>query len=163
MIIHDIIKIKYVEYGYLPNYPYHLISDEEMIDAFINNDINYFTDNYECPEGMEVEYQTLFEELQYHLNCYLDSDKTTPIPNWVYSYMIGSCITETSAQEDKHDMLVLLNLDNTYDTLTPEVARSIYNVSSSWLNRLPSEEREHRPPTMFGEPHVIKSLRLTYQ
>jgi hypothetical protein len=35
-LIHDIIKIKYTRLGYLPNYPYHLISDAEMFDAFIN-------------------------------------------------------------------------------------------------------------------------------
>lgn len=40
-LVHDLIKIKYVREGYLPNYPYHLISDSEMCDAFINNELNY--------------------------------------------------------------------------------------------------------------------------
>ena len=36
MLIHDILKIKYVRLGYIAkNYPYHLISDREMFDAFI--------------------------------------------------------------------------------------------------------------------------------
>ena len=34
--IHDIIKIKYSKLGYLPSYPYNLISDKEMFQAFIN-------------------------------------------------------------------------------------------------------------------------------
>ena len=37
-LLHDIIKIKYTRLGYLPNYPYHLISDEEMFNAFIDLD-----------------------------------------------------------------------------------------------------------------------------
>ena len=37
--IHDIIKIKYVREGWLPNWPYHLISDQEMCDAFLKQDI----------------------------------------------------------------------------------------------------------------------------
>ena len=37
MLVHDIIKIKYVKLGYIKkNYPYHLISDEEMFNAFID-------------------------------------------------------------------------------------------------------------------------------
>lgn len=35
MMLHDQIKIEYVRQGYLPNYPYHLISDKEMFDAFL--------------------------------------------------------------------------------------------------------------------------------
>ena len=38
MFIHDLIKIKYIREGYLPNYPYHMISDEEVFNAFINPD-----------------------------------------------------------------------------------------------------------------------------
>ena len=36
MLVHDLIKIKLVRAGYLPNYPYHLISDKEMCEAFIS-------------------------------------------------------------------------------------------------------------------------------
>ena len=41
-IVHDLIKMKYVNEGYLPNWPYHLISDDEMCDAFMrfDQDIN---------------------------------------------------------------------------------------------------------------------------
>ena len=73
-LIHDIIKIKYTRLGYLPNYPYHLISDEEMFNAFINfngeDDSSsgsssgssssverFFNDNYPNPFAKEdVEY-----------------------------------------------------------------------------------------------------------
>ena len=43
--IHNNIKIKYVNLGYLPNWPYHLISDEEMFDAFMSNVV---IDKSEC-------------------------------------------------------------------------------------------------------------------
>lgn len=74
-LIHDIIKIKYIELGYLPDQPYHLISDAEMCDAFIHRDdrgysvydpvtqhdlysddikvSGYFVDNYNL-EGMKT-------------------------------------------------------------------------------------------------------------
>ncbi len=35
MLTHDIIKIQYSREGYLPDYPYHMISDREMFNAFI--------------------------------------------------------------------------------------------------------------------------------
>jgi len=42
---------------------------------------------------------------------------------------------------------------------TPDLARYCYQVSSEWIKKLPAKYG-HRPPTMFGEPHVTKSLRL---
>ena len=36
MFVHDIIKINYTRQGYLPYYPYHLISDEEMFEGFMS-------------------------------------------------------------------------------------------------------------------------------
>ena len=38
MLVHDVIKIRLVEDGYLPNYPYHMMSDREMIAAFMGTD-----------------------------------------------------------------------------------------------------------------------------
>ena len=35
MSILDNVKIKYIQEGYLPNYPYHLISDIEAFNAFL--------------------------------------------------------------------------------------------------------------------------------
>ena len=34
--IYNLIKIKYIREGYLPDLPYHLISDNEMYDAFLS-------------------------------------------------------------------------------------------------------------------------------
>lgn len=159
--IHDIIKIKYSDDGYLPNYPYHLISDKEMIDAFIHNESNYFDDHYQCdvPELQDA-YTALKNDIEYHLSKYMETEGKHPIPIWVYSYMIGSSICEESPQEDKHALLESLNLDNTYDEITDEAFSSIYNVSKQCLAKLPQDKLDHRHPTMFGEPHVLRSLRI---
>ena len=58
-LIHDTIKIKFIKAGYLPNYPYHMISDSEMCDAFLHNEAasgedtqlaGFFVDMYPCPD-----------------------------------------------------------------------------------------------------------------
>ena len=36
--LHDTIKIDLIRQGYLPNYPYHMISDIEMCKAFLDVD-----------------------------------------------------------------------------------------------------------------------------
>ena len=43
---------------------------------------------------------------------------------------------------------------------TPEIARACYLTSADWMKRLPSQFRNRTCPTMFGETHVTKSLRL---
>lgn len=199
MFSHDIIKLKYSQEGYLPNWPYHLISDEEMCEAFLtypwydyrtdeekrlgtvltddeswNRFINgtelcYFRDNYplyrttscEIPEKLidEAKYKKLVEALAYHIEEFKTSNyDNTVLPDWVYSYMLGSTCGVHTNQLDMHYLLVMLDTDNTFDEFTPEAAEACYRVSEDWLKR--SSELEHRPPTMFGEPHVIKSLRL---
>ena len=45
MFIHDTIKIMYVNMGYLPNFPFYLISDSEMIEAFRKED-GFFNEYY---------------------------------------------------------------------------------------------------------------------
>ena len=164
-LIHDDIKIDMWRQGFLPDYPYHLISEEEMLNAFINADLSFFQYYYACPTNeLQSEYDTLVEEIRYHVQQYIDTkDNSSPyeIPTWVYSYMMRSAISETSSVADKHDMFVLMNLDNIDDTYTPEIAKSCYEISKKWISRLPASQRAHRPPTMFGEPHVIKSLRLS--
>lgn len=162
-IVHDVIKIKYVEEGYLPNYPYYLISDKEMIQAFLREDDGFFALNYQLEsDNQELvdAYQLLQTEIAYHLNLYLDSDKMIPIPDWVYSYMIGSCISNTSKQSDRHDLLVAIGRDNTADEFNEAIHQDLYQISLAWLRKLPEDKRSHRPPTMFGEGHVVKSLRL---
>ena len=168
MLIHDIIKIRYVMEGYLPDYPYHLISDDEMFDAFFYNDTNYFDINYPCPNAEFLEkYQNLKIWIDYHINKFRKTQNASKLserytlPNWVYSYMIGAVIGPKSQVDDRHDLFVLLHLDNIEDEFTDEIYNAIYKVSEMWTFKLNSAERMVRPPTMFGEPHVLKSLNLT--
>ena len=168
MLIHDIIKIRYVMEGYLPDYPYHLISDDEMFDAFFYNDTNYFDINYPCPNVEFLEkYQNLKIWIDYHINKFRKTQNASKLserytlPNWVYSYMIGAVIGPKSQVDDRHDLFVLLHLDNIEDEFTDEIYNAIYKVSEMWTFKLNSAERMVRPPTMFGEPHVLKSLNLT--
>ena len=42
---------------------------------------------------------------------------------------------------------------------TSETAKACYEISKKWLQKLPTKHA-HRPPAVFGETHVIKSLRL---
>ena len=179
MFIHDVIKIRLVREGYLPDYPYHLISDEEMCDAFMpykydesdpfagyedfkNTSPNYFQDYYPLVHPqLEDEYKVLVSEIAWHLNELKQSKSASyRLPYWVYSYMIGSTIGPDSDILDKHDLFVLLGVDNLYDDFTFDCARACYNESSQWLKKLPPDRRVHRPPTIFGEPHVVKSARL---
>lgn len=179
MIIHDIIKIRLSRQGYLMNYPPHLISDAEMCDAFLpytydesdptsgyeesmDAEINYFRDNYPVLDDALLEaHKTLVSEIAYHIN---KLKKTTEseyvLPDWVYSYMIGATVGVNSELKDRHDLFVLLGTDNLYDEFTATCSSACYRESQYWLAKLSSKAREHRPPTMFGEPHVIKSLRI---
>lgn len=166
MLIHDVIKTLYVRQGYLPDFPYHLISDEEMFDAFLHYDLNFFTDTYPCPIGMENQYEDLKSAIEYHINLYLEgqtsvtSPSTYILPDWIYSYMIGAVIGPQSQEQDRHDLFVLLDLDNLDDEFNEAIYNKIYLVSQRWIQKLNPGEKSHRPPTMFGEPHVMKSLRI---
>ena len=161
MFIHNVIKMNYVREGYLPNYPYHLISDEEMFAAFLNDSEEcYFNIMYPCRyEELKSQYNELVDAIKYHIDSFLTGE-TSSIPDWVYSYMLGSTITYTSNIQDKHDLFVLMNLDNIDDEFTSAICSTCLSLSASWINKLSSTDKNHRPPTMFGEPHVIKALRL---
>ena len=74
--------------------------------------------------------------------------------------MLGNVIGPKSSQQDIHDLLVMLDVDNIDDVFTPLACEACYDVSKSWINKFPDAQKEHRPPTCFGEPHVVKSLRL---
>lgn len=156
----------YVRQGYLPDFPYHLISDSELFDAFLYNEDNYFSANYPCPLGMESQYQELKDAMTYHITQYKSEQTSSSseseyiLPDWIYSYMIGAVVGPASHDSDRHDLFVLLDMDNVEDEFTPQIYTAIYDISRKWVFKLQSPEREHRPPTMFGEPHVIKSLRL---
>ena len=155
----DSIKIKYTREGYLPNYPYHMISDEEMFKAFLDveNQSGFFYDNYPIlEESLIPEYKALIAEMQRQINAALKSDDDdVEVSDWIYTYMLGQVISVNSEKADIHDLLVLLNEDNIDDEFLPEAQRACYNISKAWVNKI-----AFRPPTMFGEPHVRKYLRL---
>lgn len=163
----NIVKIKYSNEGYLPYYPYHLLSDSEMLDAFIFNDSNFFDDTYPCPcDSLLDEYNTLKQYIQACCTKAKQEDDYC-LPDWIYTYMLGEVINFHSSQKDVHDLLVLLNLDNLYDEFDEEIYTSIYKVSKAALGtarvkaKAMSENVENfRPCTMFGEPHIVKYLRL---
>ena len=155
--ISDIIKIKYIEQGYLSGYPYWMTTDKEMIDAFLGEE-GYFVDNYPCVNpSLEDKYEELVAGITAHLTAYLSDG--TEIPEWVYSYMIGSAV---SVNSDELDILYLksaFNLPTTTTDFDAILSQNCYNESDMWIQKLPAEQR-NRPVSMFGEPHVIKSIRL---
>ena len=258
-LLHDLIKIKYINEGYLPNTPYHQISDNEMIRAFLSTEdesgfpvteydeeypvfitprnfdklgLNgYFIDTYPCPsrddEDIFQSYIDLLNSIIYATYNYKtggvgdvnqdgvlnytdimlirrvvagldvftpeewaiadvdgDGDVTMKdvlilrklikfghvdsgdkhydvtdiiLPNWVYPYMFGNAVGQYSSIPDKHDLLVMLGTDNTYDEYDEKSAKACLATSREYLNRIGNNLRA---PTMFGEPHVIKALRL---
>ena len=162
-LVHDIVKILYSDEGYLHYYPYHMISDEEMIEAFVKSDSCFFDDFYPLPsETFSAEYNELKSYVTQCCDKYLLDG--TAIPDWVYSYMLGKVIGPLSDQKDVHDLFVLLNLDNLYDEFNEGIYSSILSVSRKVIGtysvKSRSSEVEYRPATMFGEPHIIKYLRL---
>lgn len=164
MLVHDIIKIRLSEEGFLPDFPYHLISDQEMVDAFMYNDENMFDVYYPCPaESLTDVYNTLRSFIGSCLSNYLEHG--TRIPDWVYSYMLGQVVNVESSQKDIHDVLVLLNMDNLYDEFDVPIYKAIYEVSCKALGSTVHKDTEvgsnnYRPATIFAEPHIIKYLRL---
>lgn len=158
----SLVKMRFVRYGYLPNYPYHMISDREMCNAFMHDGSGYFYDEYPLlNEALQTEYDKLIEAMQYHIDKALsDTSDEFVLPDWIYSYMMGTVVSSNSDALDLHDLLVPLGVDNIDDIFTAEAQAACYNASSAWLSKLPPNKLDHRPPTMFGEPHVIKYLRL---
>lgn len=159
MFIHDIAKTLYVNMGYLPNIPYHLISDKEMFNAFLR-DGGFFADYYPCPDdAFQEAYDKLLECIHSKIAAFIEKGEV--IPDWVYSYMIMQTITYQSPEVDIAYICDMSNIDSPklLAEFTPQVAATCYEVSKKWLQKFPSKHRD-RPPTMFGEAHVIKSLRL---
>lgn len=207
MFTHDIIKIKLSEYGYLPNYPFHMISDGEMCDGFMNTvtGTGYFYDEYPCLDASLMDaYKQLILTISYNLLLMkFSKNPDYELPDWVYSYMIGSAISINSNKKDTHDLLVALHTDNVDDDFDEVSSAACLDVSRKWLakshqsklikmdSRYEQEILEvfknskiydttlyqvymsngfsdtdvgyldEKPPTMFGEPHVIKSLRVS--
>lgn len=163
MHMHDVIKIRLSNMGYLPGYPYHLISDNEMIKAFIGSE-GFFNDFYPCPsDDLEDAYELLKNTIEVKLSEYIISNGDKPIPNWIYSYMLMRPITYQSdeAAIDYLSGMLNLNSTNALPEFDADMARACYQVSCKWLTKFASKALdEQRPPTMFGETHVTKSLRL---
>lgn len=253
--IHDLIKIQYIRQGYLPNIPYHLISDIEMLDAFLagvpsggfmpnNYDIlskevlvrrldskyanltGYFINNYPCPNtedlDLKLSYYWIIESIlngiKYISNGFGDIngdgfvdladfdllmkivvETVDPTPeqekradlngdgkvntkdinafkqlfysrsyenhhlndvvinDWIYSFMLGIPISDSSDIRDKHNFLTLIDMDNIYDTFDEATAKKCNEISTKYLK---DHHITDRTPSVFGEPHVVKAARL---
>ena len=146
--------------GFLPNYPYHLISDKEMFDAFMRNN-GFFATYYPCPDPeFQLAYNGLRDCIVTNITKF-QAGEETELPDWIYSYMIMNPVTFNSPEEDIAYICDLANIDrpDILAVFTPQVASICYEISKKWLLKQPSTT-DKRPPTMFGEAHVIKSLRL---
>ena len=162
-LIHDTIKINLSRLGYLPNYPYHMISDSEMCDGFLSSDnTGYFFDYYPLLDNsLQLEYDALISAIRYYIYELKNpnSDDYT-MPEWVYSYMLGSTISIKSDEYDISYLADMLNVKIDFGVFSADMQRVCLDVSTKWLKKLSDADKLHRPPTIFGEPHVIKSLRL---
>lgn len=194
MLVHDILKIKYVSLGYIKkNYPYHLISDEEMFNAFIDlgtgfessliyPDVRFFDMNYPNPFETqdyiyrktnaygevieEISLRSVYNKLKDYIissiNEYLKYYGTSEesehlVPDWVYTYMLGEVTYQHSDYLDIEDILALLDCSNLDNEFNIDACVKCFIVSSNYISTLASGIR---PPTIFGEPHVIKNLRM---
>lgn len=155
MLIHNLIKMKLIDEGYLPNYPYHLISDKEMCDAFIGRELSndgiatyrlngYFIDNYPIyhteiiSDNLTKSYENLVLSIYCHLQLYLlykADNKVYEIPDWVYSYMLGAVISINSDKKDIHDLIYPLGVDNIDDDFNQESMVACNMVSMNWLRK----------------------------
>lgn len=176
--IHDIIKIEYIKQGYLPDYPYHLTSDEEMFDAFIPPDddyAGYFGYMYPRPPATYIssanelghKYDVLLASIKYHIAQKKAAPDTYELPAFVYTYMLGAAVGVRSSLYDIHDIITPLGVGNMDDEYTDVAMVAVYNESKAYLDSVQASSTveyegstiDLRPPTIFGEPHVIKSTR----
>lgn len=180
--IHDVIKIEFINLGYLPNYPYHLISDKEMFVAFIRDldptskhDFCFFDDYYPCPDpyidpknhdndmDFTESYELLRNKMKEKITNYLKG-VVDIVPNWVYSYMLNRPISSESDEADISYLYQLFEVPAKGEFIfTPEIAWRCYKTSEDWIKRqsgIQSSRYLDRVPTMFGETHVTKSKRL---
>ena len=163
----SIVKLKLIDSGFLPDIPYHLVSDKEMVHAFLNDSgDDYFHIMYPLvDDSLDIEYNNLVDSIKSELDKYVSSLKSINryvLPDWVYSYMLGQVIGPKSSQLDRHDLLHMLDIDNMEDEFNKEVCLACYKASSTWLNKYAYTDMNSytRPATLFGEPHIIKYLRL---
>ena len=171
----DIVKIKMIKEGYLPNYPPHMISDNEMCEAFLpmdypitdsewdrfmgDDNLSMFKDYYALPDkSLEPQYRELVSGIAKELKAFCDSTSDDrAIPDWILSYMNHSTISNSSDYLDIDGLAILFGIDSLEPEFNGQLSTYCYQVSSSWLKRT---NQTDRPATIFGEPHVIKYLRL---
>lgn len=196
--LHDVIKIQYTRQGYLPDYPYHMISDEEMCDAFIRlpesdssyitsdffgsnssktkttvdwfthflndtTDIMWFNTHYPLiDDSIKQLYKELVNRIFYEIQEFKNNvNDDRVLPDWVYSYMLGIVIGPESDKLDIHDFISSMGVDNIEDDYTLDACIECYKISKEWLKKtIVGKDETLRPPTIFGEPHVLKSIRL---
>lgn len=164
-LVTGIIKMNLVREGYLPNFPYHLISDAEMCDAFLHLDDHsqvdgFFADYYPClDESLREPYDAFVNGMMYHLKR-KKASLDYVLPDWVLSYMLGAPISVNSPKRDIHDLLVPLGIDNIDDDFLPVASEACLKISKQWVKKLSATKYPMRPPTLFGESHVLKYLRL---
>ena len=160
MFLHDVIKIQYTNMGYLPGYPYHLISDEEMFNAFLKTE-GFFDDYYPCPgDSLLTEYEALKSGIAEKITAYMLKE-IEELPSWIYSYMLNEVISFSSSPEDISYLYSLTGIEPPLSAIefSEELAQACYDTSLKWLQKQPAKYSD-RPVAIFGEPHVIKSLRL---
>lgn len=148
--------------------------------------LKYHENLYECPECRKGFWQKENKHTEQCPDCkvkLITSGYT--VPDWVYSYMLGEVIGPHSEILDIHDLILPLGADNIDDEFGAEQAQACFEVSKRWISKindvkfyiLTSEDIvnlhltsslfkagdsvELRPATVFGEPHVIKSIRLS--
>ena len=178
----DIIKIQMVKEGYLPNYPPHMISDEEMCesflpldypvtdaewDAFLTDDkLSMLRDYYDIPRdssgniisSLATPYRILVSEMARIIKEYCNSiEDDKVLPDWILSYMNHSVISNASDYRDLDSLLTMLGINMIEPEFTADAYEKCYNISVEWLMK---SANTSRPATMFGEPHIIKYLRL---
>ena len=148
----------------MPNYPPHLISNEEMCEAFLTNPVKYqqalnkaLEDGSDAPyeisyfkhvyrlvnRSMEDEYEVLMNAFRYHIARFLTSVESfySDLPDWVYSYMMGHVIANSSSAEDRHYFLTGINRDNIDDIMTSESQEACYEVSKRYINNLSRDQK----------------------
>ena len=160
MFIHDVIKMLYISEGYLQGYTYYLISDREMFDAFLKSG-GFFDTFYPCPsDDLQEQYNTLRQYIVARITAYLAGEESN-LPDWIYSYMLMRPITFQSDEADIDYLNELAGVDIVTGSpvFTAETAEACYEVSKRWIQKQPVKYIR-RPPTVFGETHVTKSLRL---
>lgn len=161
------------EYESREDYDESNIDYNEIINIWKDETTNqFFRDFYPCggdfckmevPQDLKDAYTELVFQMWYHINLFKESNLDIKVlPNWIYSYMLGAVIGPKSDKIDIHDFLVLMDVDNLYDEYNPYVAEKCYRYSRDWLMRSIQDDEilKHRPPTVFGEPHVLKYLRV---